>query len=113
MTVFDDLFQGIGLPALLEMHGESVEYHPRSGRPRTITMIVDRSPPGGIDEATGVITPRIIATGYDDTTTGIAFSEIDTGGDKLKLAWRKGGKPERRDIVNVSQQVGGIAVEVH
>jgi len=78
---------------------ESVVYRPRTGAPRTIQAIVDRSPPGPIAEAPGAQAPTLRLDVLNDSEAGIRAADLDTGGDRVDVAVRPGGPVTTRRIV--------------
>lgn len=88
----------------LDGWGESVTYKKRTGATRTINAIVMRNLPPEID-ASGVTRYPVLAVVSNDATNGIAMSELDSGADKLAVAFRLGqatkdiplGVPESQD----------------
>jgi len=108
MTTFDTRYAARALPKLLANFGEPVVYYPRSGKPRTITAIVDREPPqsgGDFDEHRG---PRFSVEVTNDQQDGIASDCIDIGGDRLEFAQRKGGTAVKMSIVQIENQDAGM-----
>lgn len=77
---------------------EVIEYYPKVGRPRMINALVDRKPPEQIVEVQRGIAPLLTISVANHATNGISAAELDTGGDRVKLALRCGGKPELRTI---------------
>jgi hypothetical protein len=71
--------------------GETLVYLPRTGAARSITGIINRRPPepsyGTPLQGQPVLTIRV----RNSTTYGIATSEYDNGGDRVRLALRRGG----------------------
>ncbi len=85
----------------LEGWGETVVYRPRGGVPRPVRALVDRSPPaipvGGMEH----VTPQLVVTLEADAVRGVLPAELDTGGDLVEVALRKGGAPEARPITKL------------
>lgn len=109
MTVFDDLFRDAAAPELLTQFGESVVYVPKGGTPRTITQaIVDRNPPEAIVGPPSGHGPQLLVTVKDDATTGISRTEINTGGDRIEVAVRKGGTAKSMQVNKLVKDTGGM-----
>lgn len=83
---------------LKDEFGEEIVYKPHGGLPRTITAIVNRTPPAPPPGATEVVVPRLTITVENHATRGILLSDCDTGGDLVELAVRAGGTAEERTI---------------
>ncbi len=113
MTVFGDRMASLGLPLLMAQLGEKVVYKPRDGRPRTITAIVDRQPPeqvSGVDAPTWSYRVKVIANMQAATYGGIELTEINTGGDQIELAPRRGGTVSARTVAVVLESDAGTLV---
>ena len=110
MTQFDEYF--VDAFDMLELEfGETVTYYPRAGGSRTMTAIVDRSPPEVWTPA-GAITPSLTIRVQNDASIGISHDEIDAG-DQVLVAVVAKGTPERRTFMstlNSDGQVTEIAV---
>lgn len=78
--------------------GEEIVYKPYGGLARTITAIVNRSPPTPPPGATEGVVPKLTVTVENHATRGILLSDYDTGGDLVELAVRAGGTAEERTI---------------
>lgn len=113
MTAFDDLFGRTALPCLQSQYGERITYYPRNGNPRTITAMVDRNPPedgGPFEESRG---PRFVIECENDQQIGIASECIDTGGDRVEFAARKGGPVTKFAVVQLlDDDAGMVRIEV-
>ena len=107
MTAFDTDFAAEALPGLLDEHGEDIIYTPRGGAPRTITAIVDRNPPVTIDCISETVAARFVILLESHATRGILTSGIDTGGDLVTLAERKGATAADFPITKVLNEDGG------
>jgi len=91
--------------------GETVTYKPRSGKPRAIKAVVDRSPPAPVEP--GAIAPLATITVANDQHEGIASDQLDTGGDEVDMAVRVGAEPTTRTITALLDQDDGmITLEV-
>ena len=92
---------------------EKVVYRPRSGSPRVVRALVHRQPPEGMPEGAGGLAPILTVDVCNDPVDGIDAAEADTGGDRIELAWRKGGDMEDRSIARViSHDAGNVRLEV-
>lgn len=94
---------------------EDIVYRPLNGRPRTIKAVVNRDVHRPMDGAGGgrPINAMTI-TVANDRITGIASDEIDTGGDRIDVAVRVGGRPETRPIASdiLNQDAGMLELGV-
>lgn len=70
--------------------GESVVYTTAAGVATTITAVIDRNPPETGDSR--VPRPKLTALIRNSATGGV--TSIDSGGDTITVALRKGGTPE-------------------
>lgn len=68
---------------------ETVVYIPRGGGSRTILAIVEREPPSLLDSLGNVIALSYMIYVANSQTTGISSSEVDTGGDVIRLKGRE------------------------
>lgn len=103
MPTFTDSFAA-ALPLLFAQLSEAVVYKPRDGRPRTIRAIVNRKPPesvNGADAPTFSFSVKVFADMQTTTYGGIEVTEVDTGGDKIEVAPRRGGTVSDRQIAVV------------
>ena len=93
----------------LDTFGEDVEYWPvgaTSGR--QIKAVVQRHVNEDLEGAPHGHAPRITVHVANDGTTGILGTEVDRGGDEIKLAVRQGGTPEKRPINEILEQDAGM-----
>ena len=91
MTQFDDLFAASAVPLLQAEFGEPIVYLPLNRKPRHIMAIrVHRNPPEKMGEVRETLAPRLEIEVANDGTTGIYSGEINTGGDSVEVALRKG-----------------------
>lgn len=109
MTVFDSLFAEAAAPELLAQFGESVVYVPKGGTPRTIALaIVDRNPPEALVGPASGHGPMLLVTVEDHATRGILKTELNTGGDRIEVAVRKGGAAKSMQINKLVKDTGGM-----
>ena len=93
----------------ISVFGESVKYKPTGGGgSRTINAVVQRGRPEGLDGADYGHSPLATIFVENNNTTGIASSEIDTGGDMVEYAVRIGETVEDRRITKIVQQDAGM-----
>src|SRR2546426_896740 len=105
MTQHDELFAATGAEALLDMHGEKAVYRPKGGTPRPIVVIPTRHPVAPARGGQRDLAPLTIVKAVNDYHKGIAAAELNTGGDKIDLALKKGGRPTPRSIVKLLSDV--------
>lgn len=98
----------------LEIYGEPIIYYPAGGPPRPIVAIVTRSGPAELmGLPAGARAEVLMVTILDDATEGIALTELDTGGDFVSVAARRGGIPYKRRLIRVAYQDSAmLTVEV-
>jgi len=92
---------------------ESVEYWARGATTatRTITAVVVRQQIATFAEDAGQTNlPAFQIHVANDATDGISSSELDTGGDMIKLAPRDGKTAEKRSITQLIEQDHGMLV---
>jgi len=84
-----------------------VTYFPASGLSRRIQAVIDRPGPERIEELGGGrrVSEVLVKNSSSD---GIASTEIDTGGDKIKLAPRDGMRPVSMRITKIISQDAGM-----
>lgn len=88
---------------------EEIEYYNAAGDDaRTINAIIERNPPGAPVGDGGGLAPDLVVIVANDATNGIASTEINLGGDQLKLAVRHGKTAELREIAQIRRQDGGM-----
>lgn len=108
-TAFGKLFARTGAPNLLRQFGETVTYYNRAGDAgRTITAIVERGTPRVIAETGDVNSRAMIVRVANDSTTGIASSELNTGGDEISLPLQEGESAVRRSVVRRLNDNAGL-----
>ena len=88
--------------------GESVVFTPRStGTARTIKALVTRHPPEAVGR-NGVKLPRMEVSVRNHATLGILLTSLNTGGDVLSVAYRKGGTAEEFLVQQPHSQDSGM-----
>jgi hypothetical protein len=111
-TNFDLQFASGGMRSLLALHGEEVIYQPLHGAERVITALVTRRELMPLDPLEGAIAPQVQLESLDDhddeTYGGIDPELVDTGGDRIRLAWEQGGVLESRSVVKRIPSDGGV-----
>lgn len=117
MTDFDDDFAARAAPALLDRFGEWINFLPKSGPPRRIQAIVDRFGLHAPGETEGLLGQHCSIEVLDDPENGISSAMLDTGGDRIEIALKKGKEPlVTLPIVSrtgVSDKGGNIPVRDH
>ncbi len=95
----------------LNTYGEEGIYHPKTGNPRRILMVIDRNVPTPIVEV--VAGMRVQANIHvanretdkdDDDYGGIGSAEFDSGGDKVSFPLRLGRESQTRPIIGLLEQ---------
>jgi len=87
---------------ILTEFGETVNYIPRVGQNRSITVLVDRESVTDVAGLNYGRAPELTILVKNSATAGITADEIDTGGDKIELAIREGESAQERRITNIS-----------
>lgn len=88
---------------------ESVTYYPGGGQTgRTIDALVERGSFEVIGEVGEQVAPAIIIRVHNSPTLGISADEVDTGTDEISVPIRSDGAAERRAIVRVMSEHGGM-----
>ena len=93
--------------------GESVTYSPKSGTPRTITVVVERYAP---QERNGVMRPFMRVLAQNSSTAGIDATTVNYGGDTITVAYKKGGTATAYRVHAVQEEThdaGAITVELY
>jgi hypothetical protein len=97
-------------PEFASGFGERIVFTPRSGIPRTIDAIVDRSPPMRVNAAGQVVTPKMTIQVVNDATAGISSAQLDAyGNDKATLALRIGGEAQEFGVYLPDQSSGSYS----
>jgi len=95
---------------LLLPGAEWVTYLPRSGSTRRIRAVVVRTPVESMPAATGSTRPVFDVTVKNDSADGISSDEVDTGGDRLKLAPNVNERPRTTHVLSVVEHNAGTMV---
>jgi hypothetical protein len=107
-TRFAQQFKRIGAPSLLRQFGETITYIPRAGGiTRSIAARIVRNDPQTIAELGDVTGQNIVVTVLNDAVKGILSTEIDSGGDKVRIALETDGDIKVRSIVKVLSDANG------
>ena len=93
-----------------DLFGEAVTYKPASGGTRAINAFVRREHPRPSDEdPSASIHEYMTVFVMNDSTLGIAASEINLGGDSINFARRLGDTATDNSITQIeSQDTGGL-----
>jgi hypothetical protein len=89
-----------------DVFGESVVYTPRCSPGVTINAVIIRDPPAARDGAPGARRPKMLAFIRNHTTLG--RTAIDTGGDTITVAYRKGGDARAYQVTGPVNQDAGM-----
>ena len=109
MTRFATQFAGTGARNLIKQFGETVGYYNAAGGPvRNVSAIVERRESVIIAEVGDLNGQFVIVRTLDDSTDGIASSELNTGGDEISVALRVGTTAERRSVARVLNNDNGM-----
>jgi hypothetical protein len=71
---------------------------------RSIVAVVERDPIGSVVESESQVMSVYRVSVKNDSTSGIASDEIDTGGDYIELPPRDGKDAERATITRILEQ---------
>jgi len=98
---------------LLNIFGETVVYYPSGRLQRTILAIVTRQDNEKLPDLPHGRGPNITIAVANNSTIGIASSEIDTGLDQIELAVRIGQVKQNRPFARIiAQDAGFLKLEV-
>ena len=86
---------------------EVITYLPRHGDARSINAVVIRD---AIQDSDGIVMPSWTVNVANDSTHGIASTEIDIGGDQVMLPPRDGEPAKTRTIQHILIQDHGMLV---
>lgn len=104
MSDFDDALKAMDA-AQMSIFGDSIVYVPGDGGDeRTINAIVDYEPTATVPATPQGHSYKLTIAVRNDTTLGIATTEVDTGRDQVTVATRHGKTPENRRIVGIVEQ---------
>lgn len=102
-----DNFAASGAVHLLEIFGEDVVYAPAGGGDeRPISAIVIREPPEVLGVDGSVLFPRMLIKVLSNVDSGILATELNVGGDRIKVAYVKGATQEYHRITHRARKVG-------
>ena len=92
---------------------ESVTYYPHrfgtAATPRVINAVVVRNQVAVFNPDEQIV-PEFEVRVSNDATTGISSSELNTGGDMIKLAVRIGQTAEKRSVQYLTEHDDGMLV---
>ncbi len=92
---------------------ETVTYYPQryglTTSPRTIKAVVTRNQVSTFNPDEQLV-PEFEVRVANSSTTGISSSELNTGGDTIKLAVRVGGEQSKRPIQTLIEHDEGMLV---
>lgn len=113
-SVFDSQFKQSGFPMLAEYFGEPVVYCFKKGGERHVNAIIERTPPARYDIAGNVYQPAFNIRLKASCTEGVTATEVDTGGDYVRLPEHPDGVPLKTCTVMklLSQDSGVIVLEL-
>lgn len=106
-TRFAQQFARTAVPSLIRQFGEAVTYYADGkGAGREIVAMIEREV-SVINEA-GVMAQSTMVRVYDNATTGISATEINTGRDTLAFPLRVGETPRIKQIARVESTENGL-----
>ena len=79
-------------------------------RDKAIQAIVERGDAAPVPGAADGLSPQVRLTVANDATEGIASSELDTGGDRVRVAPRVGGEARTMEITRILYHDSGALV---
>lgn len=98
-------------PAFFQLpDAEIVTYFPRSGASRRIEAVVTRSQAEPAPDDQGVVAPVFEVLVRNDSSAGIASDELDTGGDRIELAVKVGGRPRQLRLARLVNHDAGMCL---
>lgn len=109
MSLRDSIASDASIFTNSDEFGESVVYRPKVGTARSISATVFRLLPQANDDENRSLTVFEVHVA-NSSTTGIAASEINLGGDEIDLSDRVGKTPKPRSIVQITEQDEGMLV---
>lgn len=108
-TLFDSQFARSGFPMLLRQFGESITYLPAAGGRRSVSAIIERSPPAILDAAGNAVLPTATIRVYNSCRSGISSREVDIGKDEVEFVLRIGETmPRKFSLMTLLSQDAGV-----
>jgi hypothetical protein len=104
MTDVDRALEAAAAAFFLLGDVETITYEPAGGGSREISAVVDRRQAEPMDGLSGGTRPQVELVVRNDATAGIASSSVDTGGDKVQVALRRGDTAQTLRIVDLVNQ---------
>ena len=107
----DDFTQTLerSAPSFMRLPGaEYVDYIPASGPQRRILAVVSRTQPERIAGVSGSARPTFEVLVKNSSESGIASSEVDTGGDKIDLGYNVNEMPRILRIAEIINHDAGM-----
>lgn len=114
MGLLDDVLEDDARFAFTDtdVFGETVTYKPAAGSNRSIKAVVHRNLPP-IDD-NGVIRYPVVIEVENNSTRGISSTELDSGADKISVAYRHGGTAQDTKLgVPEAQDAGMLVFRVY
>lgn len=93
--------------AIRLLDSETVVYAPVVGEARSISALVDREV--AVETPTGPVLTTLVRV-RNDATLGIASTQVDTGGDTIACAVKRGDTAQARRITQIVHQCAGMLV---
>jgi hypothetical protein len=117
MGLMDDILASDAVNAFLDTDGfaESVTYISRTGATRPIGALVDRKPPLRVSGDGNTFAYALEIEVANSSTRGIALSELNNGGAKVRVAYREGGTAQDFLIIKepLSQDAGMLRLALN
>ena len=110
MTLRDALETDAAMFTSTSDFGETVTYRPRLVSERNIAAVVTRQQAEQISGDENRVATVFEVHVANNSTTGIATTEIDLGGDMIDIADRVGKTPKPRSILQILDQDEGMVV---
>jgi len=116
MSLADRIITDAGTVFLNSDHfAETVTYYPHrfgtAATPRSIKAVIVRNQVATFNPDEQIV-PEFEVRVANDATTGISSTELNTGGDKIKLAARVGETATKRSIQYLTEHDEGMLVLV-
>lgn len=107
-SVFESRFRRNGFPQLLRQLGEPAVVDPAT-EARSITVLIERSPPVVYDEAGNPYLDDYLVRCYNDPVLGISRTVVQRGSTKLQVIQRGGGTEfVTKTLVSVESEANGV-----